>query len=986
MSSISRTGETGGAANPQGQQENAVEGSTGRAKGGPTSTGVVGALVGFTREDGAGRRAIQAANTAIRAPKQTLMELSGSLLLAAAHPGGGRRRGLESAVSSPTFDPMLDELVRVPGGLAYVKADIHTHDRGYDFRKNFTFRQIQNRSKPTSLMMHGSIPQFCGDAHYSSVNAPELTMRFAGKMDRRVADDYTGLYRGYLKAKKKGDAEKATDFAMRLARSDMSLTGVDPSKPGSVAYMRKTLLENPGVFVGVGEWTGDKEFVSTLLGNEAFKFGDPETLKALGFAEQTGMVTLIHNDWGRHGLNEHDLRPEARQVAYEHFDRLIDVVAKFPNANIILAHTGIGRFARPDDAMTKVEVPVMTRAGEQNANGRPSLGKAFEKAKSVGTRLGLSGRNAAAQTTETIEVPEHIARLYEAVKRAPNVKFDVSWNDVGEAYMSDPQMRKGLVDFIVRYPDKVLFGSDSVKPVNEGQYNQALTLLSPLIADVARRDPEAAFKLLRGNYEAVTSDAHERSNAWTDAELTKQFDASTSKRQRKKLIAQLEQIEVMESLRKPVREKLGQEARARFDQWHALLMKGHEASAGVGQATGRSAYQEAHDNLPTPEPQTWEGDPYGAGTARGRQGSMSKAKKTAVAAAGVTVAAGAVAAGVDMHSVPLAATLAMSEAAFAARGVLNAGRAIYTEGLRGKSDRMFEWGEFSDKDLNVFMERLRELGPQFGIEPERIDAAERLTDQFRANHARLTRMPASAFETIPSDPAVGVTNEDREQQKFNVVMSEVGRYQINLDRALGVQATSLNATDPRTRTGRLVRGITAGTLFVNVTDTAALLASGHGGNPAAVAFSVLFGLANTALLGQNLLAYAGGRENMNLETDARSPSRMSQPAAAALLAAASGPWMGNDVAQTVHALMHFQGGTLSEVGEAAGGAFQAATEATVGVTSAQQAASGVKRLRGGQMPSGSGQARPIVRGNLALALREGSSLGRFIATLVRRDG
>jgi predicted TIM-barrel fold metal-dependent hydrolase len=974
--SVSRSGAPG-------ERPDIGEGGEPSARAGATSASPSpsnAALVGITRQQRVSRAALDAARTAVRPGNRTAIEALGKKLLDAAHrkdPGTG---ALASSRPAPAFDPMLEERVRTPGGLERVIADIHTHDRGYDFRRPFTFRHLQDRTPKTALNLHGSIPQFCGEAHYSSVNAPKLIMRYAGKMDRRVGRDYASLYAGYVKAKKNGDAEQASELAIRLARADLSFTGVDPSKPGSVAYMKKTMLEHPGVFVGLGEWTGDKEFVSTLLGDEAFKFGDPESLAALGFAQESGLVTLIHNDWGRHGINEHDLRPEARRVAYEHFDRLIDAVGQFPNANIVLAHTGIGRFARPDDALTKIEVSARPSPlpAKHGLSGLLDRGKA---------KLGLG-----APATETIEVPEHIAKLYEAVQRAPNVRFDISWNDVGEAYMSNPKMREALVDFIVRHPDKVLFGSDTVKPVNAGQYNQALTLIAPLIADVARRDPEAAYALVRGNYEAITDDARKRSTEWTVKALTKQFDATTSKRERKTIVAKLEQVEGMDALRAPVRESLRREARACFDEWVALVdgTASNPPARSVASA-GVSAFQAAHDGLPAAQTQTWEGDRYGAGTARGRQGDMSKVKATAWTAGAAVAAAGAVMTGVEIHSVPIAATLALGQAGFAARGMLNAGRAIYTEGLRDKSDRMFEWADFTDKDLNVFMERLRNLGPQFGVDPERIDAAERLTDQFRANHARLTAMPASSFETIASDPAVGVTNEDRERQKFNVIMSEVGRYQINLDRALGLQATSINATDPRTRSGRLIRGLTAASLFVNVTDTAALLATTHGQNPAAVAFSVLFGVANTALLGSNLVAYAGGKEKMNLETDGRSPLRAGQAATAAALAVASGPWLLSDGAGAVHTLLQHHD-ALTEAKDAVNGAFQLGTEAAFGAATAKQAIDATKAARGGQMPSGAARARPIVEGNAALVAREGvplvtpvvRTIGHLIAPFLRR--
>jgi hypothetical protein len=67
--------------------------------------------------------------------------------------------------------------------------------------------------------------------------------------------------------------------------------------------------------------------------------------------------------------------------------------------------------------------------------------------------------------------------------------FDISWNDVTQAYVDHPDLRQGLVDFIVQNKDRILFGSDTVKPVNAGHYNQALNTGLPLFAEIALRDP-----------------------------------------------------------------------------------------------------------------------------------------------------------------------------------------------------------------------------------------------------------------------------------------------------------------------------------------------------------------------------------------------------------------------------------------------------------------------------------------------------------------
>src|SRR5262249_29623248 len=124
----------------------------------------------------------------------------------------------------------------------------------------------------------------------------------------------------------------------------------------------------------------------------------------------------------------------------------------YSGAQLILAHTGFGR-------MTTPEVNPY-RSGAPNS--------AFDKW--INDPANARYRS----------MPEHIARMYMARDVAPNVRFDISWNDVGERYVKEPALLKSLVQFIEANPDSVLFGTDTVKPVNRAQYQQAFNSLHPL--------------------------------------------------------------------------------------------------------------------------------------------------------------------------------------------------------------------------------------------------------------------------------------------------------------------------------------------------------------------------------------------------------------------------------------------------------------------------------------------------------------------------
>jgi hypothetical protein len=341
--------------------------------------------------------------------------------------------------------------------------DVHFHRLPYDRRVQLDMESMLDMSGPQARIAFGAIPQGCGKGYYSNADSWALSYQNAELLDHRFASEHMKL------------------APALQARADVMITGYNPADFGFKKYAQDLLLKYPGVFKGIGELTIHKEYVEAKLGAEAVSLDHSSLREVFDVAQETGLVLLIHCDWGDAPVNGESHRHEGGAMDYRHFDKLIDLTAQYPDARIVLAHTGIGRYARADTTMVKLEV-----------NG-------VEK-----------------------QVPRHIAYLYEAMNRSPNVHFDISWNDVAETYVFDKAMGDALFDFIVANPDKILYGSDSVKPANQAFYLQNWTTLQPLFDALDTVDPHIAWMVERGNYERLFNGAEMDVANWTRPRLIRE--------------------------------------------------------------------------------------------------------------------------------------------------------------------------------------------------------------------------------------------------------------------------------------------------------------------------------------------------------------------------------------------------------------------------------------------------------------------------------
>ena len=232
-------------------------------------------------------------------------------------------------------------------------------------------------------------------------------------------------------------------------RFDPMITGFNPTDMYATDHIRRVLMLYPGVFSGIGEFSVHKEFVSSkILGHTASLY-NPALHEILEFAEEVGLVAILHND-----INT-VLPKKGRPPA--HFEPLKVVFKTHPRTTIIWAHTGLGRFVRP--------------------------------------------------------TPDHLELLEELLQDDAfgHVFLGISWDEIAEYVVDTPQSARAWAALMNAYPDRFLFGTDSVSPKDRDGYLKTYRAYQPLWE---RLDEGAARKIKIGNYERIFDAAARKVRAW----------------------------------------------------------------------------------------------------------------------------------------------------------------------------------------------------------------------------------------------------------------------------------------------------------------------------------------------------------------------------------------------------------------------------------------------------------------------------------------
>jgi predicted TIM-barrel fold metal-dependent hydrolase len=183
-------------------------------------------------------------------------------------------------------------------------------------------------------------------------------------------------------------------------------------------HVRRVLELFPDTFVGIGEFSLHKEFVTSKIAGGPPSIEDPALDRLLDFAGEVGLVVLVHCD-----IDTPFPKPGA---APAYLAPMTQLFLRHPNTTFIWAHIGLGRVVRPvKDQATYIEAIL-------------------------------------------------------ANPRLKNVNFDISWTETAKYLDQTPQTVEIVADIMTRYPDRFLFGSDDVAPTNEKDYLAVYNMYQPL--------------------------------------------------------------------------------------------------------------------------------------------------------------------------------------------------------------------------------------------------------------------------------------------------------------------------------------------------------------------------------------------------------------------------------------------------------------------------------------------------------------------------
>jgi len=248
------------------------------------------------------------------------------------------------------------------------------------------------------------------------------------------------------------------------ARFDPMITGFNPADMYGADHIRRVLKTFPGVFTGIGEFTIHKEFVSSKIAGETASLTNPALDRILDVAAETGLVCLIHND-----IDMPFAKTDADPV---YLAQMKAVLKRHPKTAIIWAHVGLGRIVHP------IQVSAETAERHQG----------------------------------------HMAIIEEMLNDPAfaHVSFDISWDEVAKYAVASPESIARVSAVLNKYPDRFLFGTDTVAPASADAYVAVFNLWAPIWRLLT---PEASLKIRKTNYERIFDAGRTRVRAWEQANV-----------------------------------------------------------------------------------------------------------------------------------------------------------------------------------------------------------------------------------------------------------------------------------------------------------------------------------------------------------------------------------------------------------------------------------------------------------------------------------
>jgi len=246
------------------------------------------------------------------------------------------------------------------------------------------------------------------------------------------------------------------------ARFDPMITGFNPADMYAADHIRRVLKTFPGVFSGIGEFSIHKEFVSSKIAGETASLTNPALDRILEFAAESGLVVILHSD-----IDMPFAKVDAEPV---YLTQMTALLKRHPRAAIVWAHGGLGRVVHP--------MQISAEAAQRS--------------------------------------PEHLG-VVERMLRDPalaHVAFDISWDEVAKYAVATPQTAARVASMLNQFPDRFLFGTDTVAPAGPAPYFAVFDMWAPVFSQLT---PDASFKVRKGNYQRIFDEGRRKVRAWEKA-------------------------------------------------------------------------------------------------------------------------------------------------------------------------------------------------------------------------------------------------------------------------------------------------------------------------------------------------------------------------------------------------------------------------------------------------------------------------------------
>jgi len=203
------------------------------------------------------------------------------------------------------------------------------------------------------------------------------------------------------------------------------------------------------------------------LPRETPRMYSPHTEDLLKASSETGQMVIIHNDAGLARLGIDGLY-KAGVTDERYLMPLMALLRQFPNANVVLAHLGVGKWTS------------------------------------------LSVRH--------LDIIDWILDTFPKEQ----VNFDVSWNDLAQHIKASPAIQLRFRDLVLKHRERFLWGSDSVKAPTADNYERHYHDMTPLFEQIEARKggKKAVALMLHGNAARVLGEARRRAQQWAFDEIT----------------------------------------------------------------------------------------------------------------------------------------------------------------------------------------------------------------------------------------------------------------------------------------------------------------------------------------------------------------------------------------------------------------------------------------------------------------------------------